>query len=221
MVTLAIKAGNDCAGLFKQAYQNRYTWGQQFQGYQGSCSYRKDGQTYTGEFQVARDLKVEVVGFQEESIQKLISTQLWEVGIHRVRRPFEQVHGANTFTAGETNDVGLEVIVGGKNRGDKYRIRNNIVTKVERHMHGRLIVIHTEKVFFTDDGYLSNLYTSQYFDSKTLKPMNEKSFFIDEHIPISDNGPWVLSSRCISQLPFKEALRDTQTFSFFNMRPLE
>ena len=60
----------------------------------------------------------------DEKIKKAISSQLWEVAIHRVRRSFEQTHGNNTFAFGDTNEIGSEIIVGGKNKG------NNTVNKV-------------------------------------------------------------------------------------------
>jgi hypothetical protein len=65
------------------------------------------------------------------------------VAIHRVRRSFEQTHGDNTFTAGDTDAVGLEVIVSGKGAGDRYRIKDNVVTMVHRHIHGTVVTIFT------------------------------------------------------------------------------
>ena len=38
-----ILENNDCTDLFKQAYENRYTWNSEFCGYEGACS-RNDGQ---------------------------------------------------------------------------------------------------------------------------------------------------------------------------------
>ena len=55
---------------------------------------------------IGADLKAEVDGIENEEILKAVNSQLWEVAIHRVRRSFEQTHGENTFTAGDTNDVG-------------------------------------------------------------------------------------------------------------------
>ena len=98
-----------------------------------------------GQFRVGADLKASVEGIEDEEITKAIGSQLWEVCIHRVRRSFEQTHGANTFTAGDTDAVGLEVIVGGKNAGDRYRIKDSVVTMVHRHIHGTVVTIFTRQ----------------------------------------------------------------------------
>ena len=96
-----------------------------------------------GRFEIGADLKAKVEGIEDEAVLKAINSQLWEVAIHRVRRSFEQTHGENTFTAGESDDVGTEVIVGGKGQGDRYRIKNDVVTMVHRHIHGTVVTIFT------------------------------------------------------------------------------
>jgi hypothetical protein len=131
-----IAAGSDCTAAFRAAYENRYTWAPGFAGYRGRCSWEQDEQRVEGTFTVGADLKAQVEGIDNEEIHKAVASQLWEVCIHRVRRSFEQTHGDNTFTAGDTDAVGTEVIVGGKNTGDRYRIKGDVVTMVHRHIHG-------------------------------------------------------------------------------------
>ena len=114
--------GEDCTHLFKSAYENRYTWESDFSGYEGRCSWTDGERELKGRFCLGKDLKATVKEVDNEEIHKAISSQLWEVAIHRVRRSFEQTHGKNTFTFGDTNEIGSEVIVGGKNEGDKYHI---------------------------------------------------------------------------------------------------
>ena len=123
-----------------------------------------------GTFQVGADLKAQVEGVDDAEVQKGIASQLWEVAIHRVRRSFEQTHGENTFTAGDTDAVGTEVIVGGKGEGDRYRIKDDVVTMVHRHIHGTVVTIFTESVTDTGAGYLSRSYTSRYSDPATGAP---------------------------------------------------
>ena len=102
--------GADCTHLFKAAYENRYTWEPDFSGYKGRCSWT-DGKTeIKGIFSLGQDLKAIVKEIDNENIKKAISSQLWEVAIHRVKRSFEQTHGKNTFTLGDTNKIGSEVI---------------------------------------------------------------------------------------------------------------
>ena len=220
MITTKVK-GADCTNLFKAAYENRYTWGPEFSGYKGICSWTDGKSKEEGRFTLGKDLKAVVEEIDNEQINKAISSQLWEVAIHRVRRSFEQTHGKNTFTFGDKNEIGSEIIVGGKNQGDKYRVKNNVVTMVYRHIHGNLIVIHTQDVFHTDDGYLSKTYTSQYLDPITKEKNQEQTFFNDKFILLSEGGPWVLASRSIHQESPEGSILNKQIFSFSNLKNLD
>ena len=151
-------------------------------------------------------------------MKNLISSQLWEVAIHRVRRSFETVHGANKFNFGTKNDLGVEIIVEGKNKGDRYRVNNNIVTMVYRHIHSRLIQIFTDKVTYTGTGYLSKEYTSQYLDPITAEPLQGKTFFSDNFAPLYQKGPWVLTERSIITEPFQGKLGSNDKFTFSNLK---
>ena len=92
MLQSDFKTGTDCTTLFRRAYENRYSWDIDFKGYVGSCIYKKGSITYEGEFLIANDFKPKVKHIKDEQISKLISSQLWEVAIHRVKRSFQDVH---------------------------------------------------------------------------------------------------------------------------------
>ncbi|MBW3042557.1 DUF3386 domain-containing protein [Prochlorococcus marinus] len=209
-----------CTQLFKAAYENRYTWDSDFIGYQGNCSWTDGEKKIKGIFTLGQDLKTTVNEIDDEKIKKAVSSQLWEVAIHRVRRSFEQTHGKNIFTFGDTNEIGSEILVGGKNEGDKYRVKNNVVTMVYRHIHGNLIIIHTKDVTHTGNGYLSKSYSSQYLDPISKKALKGKSFYEDEFIPLFKGGPWVLASRSIQQESFEDSILSKQIFSFSELKSL-
>ena len=213
--------GADCTHFFKSAYENRYTWESDFSGYEGRCSWTNGEKEAKGCFSLGQDLKATVNEINNEEIHKAISSQLWEVAIHRVRRSFEQTHGKNTFTFGDTNEIGSEVLVGGKNEGDKYRVKNDIVTMVYRHIHGNLIIILTKEVIHTGNGYLSKSYSSQYLDPISKKGLKEKSFYKDDFMPLFKGGPWVLSSRSIHQESSEGSIINKQVFSFSELKSLD
>ena len=210
----------DCTNFFKSAYENRYTWDPTFSGYAGRCSWTDGERTIQGKFCIGQDLKATVNEINDREIERAISSQLWEVAIHRVRRSFKQTHGNNTFTFGDTNEIGSEVIVGGKNEGDKYRIKNDVVTMVYRHIHGNLIIILTEDVTHTGKGYLSKSYSSQYLDPISKNDLKGKSFYKDDFIPLFKDGPWVLSCRSIHQESSEGAIINKQVFSFSELKSL-
>ena len=222
----AIAAGSDCTAAFRAAYENRYTWDPGFAGYRGRCVWEQPGaagepgQRVEGTFAVGADLKATVEGIADEAVHKAVASQLWEVAIHRVRRSFEQTHGENTFTAGDTDAVGTEVIVGGKNSGDRYRIKDAVVTMVHRHIHGTVVTIFTESTTDTGRGYLSRSYTSQYADPASGEARGGLSRFTDTFVPLTDGGPWVLSERVVETEAFGDTPAGRQVFRFTDLQPL-
>ena len=210
----------DCTYLFKSAYENRYTWESDFLGYEGRCSWTDGKREVKGSFYLGEDLKATVNEIDDKEIYKAICSQLWEVAIHRVRRSFEQTHGHNTFTLGDTNEIGSEILVGGKNKGDKYRVKNNVITMVYRHIHGNLIIILTKDVTHTGRGYLSKSYSSQYLDPISKEDLKGISFYEDNFVPLFKGGPWVLSSRSIHQESSEGSIINKQVFSFSELQSL-
>ena len=218
--SVPVKPGADLRAQFRKAYENRYTWDPGFGGYSGSCVWIQGDQRVEGRFTIGKDLKASVEGIDDEAILKAINSQLWEVAIHRVRRTFDQTHSENTFTAGDTDSVGTEVIVGGKGEGDRYRIKDDVVTMVHRHIHGTVVTIFTTAVTDTGSGYLSHTYTSQYSDPATGEARGGRSSFQDTFVPLSDNGPWVLQERVISTEAHGDQSAGSQTFRFENLEAL-
>ncbi len=219
-ITASVAPGVDCREQFRAAYNNRYTWEPGFAGYRGRCVWLQGERRVEGTFSVGSDLKASVEGVDDAEVQKAIASQLWEVAIHRVRRSFDQVHGENTFTAGDTTEEGLEVLIGGKGEGDRYRIKDDVVTMVHRHLHGMVVTIHTGSVTNTGSGYLSRTYSSQYSDPATGKTKGAASSFDDQFCPLVEGGPWVLASRSVSTAAADDAEASKQTFLFEDLQPL-
>ncbi len=173
--------------LMRSAYENRYTWDKNFPGYTAEVTYKTDGQTFTGHVRVNPDMKAEVFDVEDEEAKKAIHGQLWEIAIHRVRRSFEETHGKNTFSLGETDDTGaIEILMGGKAEGDRYKLRDNEVVMVHRHIHGIVVTIHTFSSHDTGEGYLSHRYDSVYHDPETGEQKGGKSVFEDEYKKVGD-----------------------------------
>lgn len=215
-----VKPGSDLREVFRRAYENRYTWEPGFSGYKGRCIWQQDDQRVEGRFEIGADLKAKVEGIEDEQVLKAINSQLWEVAIHRVRRSFEQTHGENTFTAGDTDAVGTEVLVGGKGEGDRYRIKGDVVTMVHRHIHGTVVTIFTTEVTDTGSGYLSHTYTSQYADPASGEARGGRSSFKDTFVALPGDGPWVLQERVIDTEAHGETPAGSQTFRFEDLQAL-
>lgn len=203
--------------LMQAAYENRYTWDKNFPGYEADVQLTLGGQTYMGKARVNSDLSTEVLEIADEEALKAIKGQLFEVSIHRVRRSFEETHGKNTFALGDTDATGaVEVIVGGKSAGDRYKLRNNEVCMVHRHIHGVVVTIDTASSHDTGAGYLSHQYHSVYHDPKTGELKGEQNYE-DLYEKVGDYQ--ILTRRVIQSIEDGQPV--TSEFSFSNIKLLQ
>lgn len=204
--------------LFRAAYENRYTWDKNFPGYTADVTYKQDEQTFTGKVRVNPDLKAEVFDVDDEQAKQAIHGQLFEIAIHRIRRSFEETHSKNTFSFGNTEEDGsVEILLGGKSQGDRYKVRNNEVSHVHRHIHGVVVTIDTFSSHDTGEGYLSHRYDSVYHDPKTGEQKGGKSLFEDEYEKAGNY--FILTRRAISTET--EGQVSNQEFIFSNVALLE
>jgi Protein of unknown function (DUF3386) len=198
--------------LFQAAYENRYTWQPGFPGYTAAVKFQKGEQILTGNILVKPNLSAEVTGIEDEEVRKSILGQLREVTIHRVRRTFAETHSMNTFAYGETDATGaVEILMPEKPMGDRYKLRNNEVCHVHRHLHGIMVTIDTFSSHDTGEGYLSHRYDSIYADPETGEIKSEKIVFEDNYQKVG--GFQLLSQRTIEGVE-ADGQPSTTEFSF-------
>ena len=190
----------NCKEIFRKAYENRYTWKNDFNGYQGKCIFLTNNNIYKGNFLLGKDFKPNIQKIEDEKIVKSIASQLFEVCIHRVKREFEAVHSENNFNLLKNSESGIEMIVSGKNKGDKYRVKNNCINMVYRKIHGIIIEIFVEEFLDTGIGSLSKKYSSQQINPDTLEINSEKLEYEDEFVNVGEDDYWILKSRTIKYL---------------------
>ncbi|MGI8933033.1 DUF3386 domain-containing protein [Leptolyngbya sp. BC1307] len=182
--------------LVQAAYENRYTWDSSFPGYTTDVTLKQGDQVSQGKARVNPDLSAEVFDVADEAAAKIIKSQLWEVAIHRVSRPFEKTHGENTFTIeGKEADGAVKIAVGGKAKNDAYKVKDNEFTMVHRHIHGVVVTIHTFSSYDTGNGYLSRTYDSVYHDPKTGEVQQGRSEFTDDYTEVG--GYTILAKRTV------------------------
>ena len=203
----------NCKELFKNAYERRYTWDSKFRGYKGKCIFSVNSDTYKGNFVLGKDFKPEIDNIDDQKIVKSISSQLFEVSIHRVKREFKEIHSKNNFNLIKDSESGIEMMVSGKSEGDKYRVKNNCINMVYRKIHGIIIEIFVQEFFDTGNGFLSKKYTSQQIDPNTLKANSLKLEYEDRFINIGSQDIWILNSRSIKYLN-KNQEEEIQKFIF-------
>ncbi len=203
--------------LFQAAYENRYTWEPNFPGYTATVKLKQGNEVFTGKITVKANLSAEVTGIDNEEARNSIIGQLREVAIHRVRRSFAETHGKNTFSYGETDATGaVEILMGGKSAGDRYKLRNNEVCHVHRHIHGIMVTIDTFSSHDTGAGYLSHRYDSVYADPATGEIKSGKIVFEDNYQAVG--GFQILRQRIIEAV--ENGQPTTTEFNFSNIELL-
>ena len=188
----------NCKKIFREAYENRYTWPMEFNGYKGKCTYISDSQTIKGDFRIGKNYKPEIINISNKEIETFIGSQLFEVVIHRIRRNFDEIHTNNDFQFETKDERGIQMVVSGKNEGDKYRVRDGNINMVFRKIHGIIIEIFVQKFFDTGNGVLSCKYSSQQLDVISHTPKTQKYEYLDNFIKIQNTDLWVLESRTIN-----------------------
>jgi len=190
----------NCKEIFRKAYENRYTWNDDFNGYKGKCIFSINEHRHEGQFVLGKDFKPNIQKIDDDKIVKSIASQLFEVCIHRVKRQFQSVHSENNFNLLKSSESGIVMRVSGKNKGDKYRVKNECINMVYRKIHGIIIEIYVESFFDTGSGVLSKKYTSQQIDPNTLTPNSVKLEYEDSFTSIGSKNIWILNSRSIKYL---------------------
>lgn len=70
-----IPTGSD-RELFRNAYEHRYTWDEQFPGYSAEVSIRYEKALYHGLVRINPDLSVATTGINSEAVRQLVVNQL-------------------------------------------------------------------------------------------------------------------------------------------------
>ncbi len=183
--------------LFRAAYENRYTWDASFPGYSTDITVKQGDRLHTGKARINHDLTYDITDVSDDKANELLKGQVWEIAVHRVRKPFEETHGKNVFELGGTDETGaVAIAVSGKAMGDGYKVRNNEVSLVHRHIHGVVVTINTFSTIDTGEGYLAERYDSVYRDAKTdeLKGSSQSE---DTYEKIG--GYYILTRRVITE----------------------
>jgi hypothetical protein len=203
--------------LFRVAYENRYTWDENFPGYSADVQLRQGDEVYTGKVRINRDLSVEVTGIDDEQVQESIYTQLRDIVTHRKRSQFDQSHGKHEFNLGETDGSGaVEILVQGDAMGSNYKIRGTEICQVSRVMGRMAFVIDTHASLDTGEGYVASRYDAVFRNPQT----NEVTTVLNFEDTYEKFGEYYVMTKQIVQ-QYKQGERITTEFNFSNVKLLE
>ena len=202
---------------FRAAYENRYTWDENFPGYSANIQLTQDDEVYTGLVRINRDLSVEVTGIEDEKVQESVYTQLRDVVTHRKRSAFEQSHGKNEFNFGKTDETGaVEILVKGDSMGSNYKVRDTEICQVSRVMGRMAFVIDTHESMDTGEGYVASRYDAVFRNPQTDEVTSVLKFE-ETYEKVGDY--YVLSKQVVQQ--YKQGERIDTEFNFSNVKLLE
>jgi Protein of unknown function (DUF3386) len=205
--------------LFRAAYENRYTWDRAFPGYTADVKLQQGDEIFVGTIQVNPNLSAEVMGIEDKAASDSIQGQLREVAIHRIRRTFDETHAKNEFSYGDAAaDGAVEILVGGKSSGDKYKVADDKVTLVHRHIHGIVVTINTLSTHDTGEGYLSHRYDSVYADPATGEQKGGLTVFEDNYTKVGDYH--LISQRILESVEDGQPTVTKFEFSNFHLLPV-
>ena len=212
-----MKTSKTAEELFKAAYENRYTWDEDFPGYSANVELIQGQETYTGKISINRDLSVEVSGVSDIQVQEGIYIQLWDVITHRKPTPFNESHGKHEFIKGSTDDTqAVEIIVKGDLPDSNYKIRGREICQVTRVKGSTAFVIDTHENLDTGEGYIAIRYVAIFRDIKT----NEVQSILKFEDTYEKVGKYYLMTKQVVQ--DSQDSNDTITqFNYSNIKLLE
>lgn len=192
--------------LFRNAYENRYTWDQQFPGYSAEVSVRYDRELYHGLVQVNPDLSVAVKSINDKTVQQLVTGQLQMEVTHRRQVPFETIHGQRTFELEGTDAAGAAQI---REVGDEmksyYKVQNQKITQVNRVMGDVAVTVDTLGFETPPEGYMAAHYQSIFRNPQTGEVL-EKDDVRDFHEKIGKY--YLLTNRAIRSVEQGDLAQD-------------
>ncbi len=166
--------------LFRAAYENRYTWDEQFPGYSANIQVIQGDETYHAKVKINADFTTEVSEIEDEKVKKSIEDELNDIIRHRKRSSFDITHGKNEFTQGKTDDQGsTEILVKGDSMGSNYKINGKVVSQVSRVMNGMAFVIDTLETMDTGNGYVPKRYDVVFRNAETNEITSKSQHQID------------------------------------------
>lgn len=202
---------------FRAAYENRYTWDENFPGYSADVQLKQGDEVYTGKVRINRDLSVEVIGIEDEQVQESIYTQLRDVITHRKRSTFDKSHGKNEFNFGKKDETGaVEILVKGDAMGSNYKIRGTEICQVSRVMGRMAFVINTHESLDTGDGYVASRYDAVFRNPQTNEITQDMKF---EEAFEQVGDYYVMTNQVVHS--YAQGKRTTTEFNFSNVKLLE
>lgn len=178
--------------IFKDAYNNRYTWNKDFPGYSAKVIATYEGKEDIGNVTVTPKLEVKVENIEDPMILDLINNQLMMEINHRQNIPFKQLYESSQFVVKQI-DSGVANIEKQGEDLSSYKVQNDKIIQVNRLIKNDLaVIVDTLKTLDTPSGYLASEYLSVIKNAQNNQLIQEV-YSIDEHQKVGEF--YILNSR--------------------------
>lgn len=202
--------------LFRNAYQNRYTWDSQFPGYTATVEIRQGEENYKGRVRLNPDLSVEVTGIDNKDARQAVENQLAMIAVHRRQVPFEVAHKNSTFKLGATDRTGaVEIFQQGDKTKANYKVFRQQIMQVNRILGSHSVTVNTLNTQETPEGYLATRYQTFFRNPQEQEVIGEMESE-DSYKKIA--GYYVLTRQVIQMS--EQGKRTTTELNFSDIQPL-
>ncbi|WP_199295801.1 DUF3386 family protein [Trichocoleus sp. FACHB-591] len=207
--------------IFRDAYEQRYTWNEKFPGYQAEVSLKYDGQLYHGLAQVSPDFQVTVKNMDDPDVSQLVKNQLQMEIIHRRQIAFGDRHDQDTYALdGTDKDGAFEIQETGDNGESRYKVRDKKIVQVNRTLGSMAVTVDSLEFITPAGGYLTEHFQTTFRDPKGKEVLLTQDV-TDSHEKIGNY--YLLTNRTIRSSDPKQPkqLNEADTLiRFNNIQPL-
>jgi hypothetical protein len=202
--------------LFRNAYQNRYTWDEQFPGYTATVEFKQGKENYRGRVRINPDLKVEVTGIADKDARQSVENQVGMIAVHRRRVPFEVAHKNNVFKLVTRDRNGaVEIFQQGDKSEAHYKLLNQQITQVNRVLGPHSVTVDTLDTEATPEGYLATRYRTIFRNPQINQVIGQME---SEDTYKKIGGYYVLTHQVIHTS--EQGERTTTELNFTDIKPL-
>ncbi|MCU0569259.1 MAG: DUF3386 domain-containing protein [Oculatellaceae cyanobacterium Prado106] len=180
----------EAKALFKTAYDRRYTWDENFPGYEADVAVKYKDSYVQGFVRLMPDFQVATKNIPNYEVYQMIAAQLQMSATQMIPASFEDMHGASQFaqvptppsaaiiiqeTAQETaQQMGQEMAEEmGQPANARYQIKNQEIVQVNRDLGEVSIEVKTLHSMKLPEGYLLNHFQVIFRDPKTAEILEQ------------------------------------------------
>jgi Protein of unknown function (DUF3386) len=209
--------------LLQTAYDRRYTWNEDFPGYEAEVAVKYQDTYVQGSVLLLPTLQTAAKNVIDKTIREVILAQVQMVASQLQRTTFEEMHGQYEFALLNHENGITEIEETKDDLSARYKVKDEEMIQVDRNLGEMTIQIKTLDSLKTPEGYLQTHFQATFRDPKTEEIL-EQDDIRDSYDKVGDY--YLLAKREIRRgnpdnLLSKLYPDTTLRFSNFQLLPVE